>query len=480
MMSARKKASARTWAVVLGCVLGGVISAFLPGMQDVDLIEFLPYLLLSAGILLASLVLTVILHEGGHLIFGLLTGYRFVSFSVFGFVVQRGTDGRFCLGHKPMAGMAGQCLLAPPGGIDDPMPVALYNMGGVIVNAAVALACGIGMLLQPSAVAFAVYMLLGLVNLYFALTNGLPLPPALIQNDGGNQRCLKTPEGRRALWVQLSMAAEQVAGKRLRDMPEDWFALSPGADLNNPLICSVAVFRAAQLMDQLKLPEAEQAIRALLNRKTGLLGLHRFLLSCDGAVCELLLGRPGDLLEALNTKQHQQLLQSMPRNPSVLRTRYAIALLREQDIPAANAILADFQRYAPVYPFPQEVAAEKELLRMIQQVQAGRLVFHHKLVRDRIPAIIEASGKACVTRTLDDAAYIAALDGKLREELDEYLADGSPEELADLLEVMHAAAEARGHTFDEVEAIRREKADKRGAFRERVWLESVTSDAPEQ
>ena len=103
-------------------------------------------------------------------------------------------------------------------------------------------------------------------------------------------------------------------------------------------------------------------------------------------------------------------------------------------------------------------------------------IIHNKLVRDKIPQIIEQSGKSCVTRVLSDEEYAAALNAKLQEELNEYLADGSMEELADLLEVMMAAAEARGHSFDEVEAIRREKADKRGAFRERIWLESVTKD----
>ena len=48
------------------------------------------------------------------------------------------------------------------------------------------------------------------------------------------------------------------------------------------------------------------------------------------------------------------------------------------------------------------------------------------------------------------------------------------EELADLLEVMMAVAEARGHDFAEVEAIRKAKANKRGGFRERIFLESVT------
>ncbi len=101
-------------------------------------------------------------------------------------------------------------------------------------------------------------------------------------------------------------------------------------------------------------------------------------------------------------------------------------------------------------------------------------IIHEKLVRDRIPEIIQGSGKACSTRILTQDEYVAALDAKLQEELNEYQADNSMEELADLLEVMMAVAEARGHTFAEVEAIRQQKAEKRGGFRERIWLESVS------
>ena len=101
-------------------------------------------------------------------------------------------------------------------------------------------------------------------------------------------------------------------------------------------------------------------------------------------------------------------------------------------------------------------------------------IIHNKLVRDKIPQIIEQSGKICVTRILSDEEYAAALNAKLQEELNEYLADGSMEELADLLEVMMAAAKARGHDFSGVEAIRREKAEKRGRFNDCIYLESVT------
>ena len=100
-------------------------------------------------------------------------------------------------------------------------------------------------------------------------------------------------------------------------------------------------------------------------------------------------------------------------------------------------------------------------------------IIHEKLVRDRIPEIIQGSGKACSTRILTQDEYVAALDAKLQEELNEYQADKSMEELADLLEVMMAVAAARGHDFAEVEAIRRRKAEERGGFSDRIWLESV-------
>ena len=98
---------------------------------------------------------------------------------------------------------------------------------------------------------------------------------------------------------------------------------------------------------------------------------------------------------------------------------------------------------------------------------------YNKLVRDRIPEIIEAEGSTCTVEVLSDEAYLQMLDKKLTEELAEYHADGSPEELADLLEVIYAAAKARGISAEALDAIRAEKADKRGAFEKKLLLVEV-------
>ena len=98
---------------------------------------------------------------------------------------------------------------------------------------------------------------------------------------------------------------------------------------------------------------------------------------------------------------------------------------------------------------------------------------HNKLVRDRIPEIIEASGKTCVTEVLPQEAYIQALDAKLNEELAEYQQSKSLEELADLLEVMGAVVKARGYTWDDLTRVRKEKRAQRGAFDLRIFLKEV-------
>ena len=101
------------------------------------------------------------------------------------------------------------------------------------------------------------------------------------------------------------------------------------------------------------------------------------------------------------------------------------------------------------------------------------MIIHNKLVRDRIPEIIEKSGKTAYCRILNNEEYIKELDSKLNEECAEYQVDKSIEELADMLEVMYAIAQARGYSVEELERVRAEKAEKRGGFKDRIYLEKV-------
>ena len=101
---------------------------------------------------------------------------------------------------------------------------------------------------------------------------------------------------------------------------------------------------------------------------------------------------------------------------------------------------------------------------------------YYKLVRDLIPDIIEESGKKCLTEVLSDEEYLRMLDVKLDEELSEYHKDQNIEELADILEVLYAATKARGYSVEQLEAVRAEKAAKRGSFNKKILLKQVIED----
>ena len=98
---------------------------------------------------------------------------------------------------------------------------------------------------------------------------------------------------------------------------------------------------------------------------------------------------------------------------------------------------------------------------------------HNKLVRDKIPEIIEAAGKQSVTHILSDEECITALETKLNEEVSEYQEDKNIEEMADVLEVLQAICIARGYTLDQLEEVRAKKAQERGGFNEKIFLEYV-------
>ena len=101
---------------------------------------------------------------------------------------------------------------------------------------------------------------------------------------------------------------------------------------------------------------------------------------------------------------------------------------------------------------------------------------YNKLVRDRIPEIIEAAGKKCTYEILSTEQYVAMLDAKLNEELAEYQKSKSLEELADLLEVMAAVVTVRGCTWEELAALRAEKRAERGGFEKKILLNAVQED----
>lgn len=98
------------------------------------------------------------------------------------------------------------------------------------------------------------------------------------------------------------------------------------------------------------------------------------------------------------------------------------------------------------------------------------MTVYHKLVRDKIPQIIEASGETPIVKLLDESEHIACLEAKLDEEVAEYHRDHNAEELADILEVVFALAQSLDVSEKELLALRARKREQRGGFDGRIFL----------
>ena len=101
---------------------------------------------------------------------------------------------------------------------------------------------------------------------------------------------------------------------------------------------------------------------------------------------------------------------------------------------------------------------------------------YNKLVRDKIPEIIKNNNETPITRILNDEEYKVELEKKLLEEYQEVLkASGKDrlEELADMLEVMISLASLDDATLEDIIELADKKRNKRGGFKEKIFLESV-------
>lgn len=105
------------------------------------------------------------------------------------------------------------------------------------------------------------------------------------------------------------------------------------------------------------------------------------------------------------------------------------------------------------------------------------MLMNHKLVRDRIPEMIQNSGKKCKTKILDNETFIIELKKKFDEELLEYKNAKTDkeaiEELADLLELIYTLGDIHGASIEEIELVRQKKAIERGGFQDKIFLIEV-------
>ena len=357
-------------STVVGAIFGVLIGGFLVTASEGkaspgEKIFSLAVLLIC---LYVALYLQLIIHEAGHLVAGLWSGYEFSSFRIGSFMWIR-EDGKLRFKKLKIAGTGGQCLMSPPDMVDGTLPVLLYNFGGALMNLVAAGVSFVGYLLCKNMPYISVFFLLmifmGLVN---AATNGIPMRLGMIDNDGHNALALnKSKEAQRAFWVQLKANAALLKGMKVKDMPQEWFYMPEDKDLKNSITVVMGVFWCNRLVELHRFEEASEEIKKFLEKDTAMVDLHRNLMICDLMYCELIGENRKELLEQLQDKEQKNFMKAMKNNPAVLRTEYVYALLGKKDKPEADKVLERFNKMALTYPYSADIESERELIRIANE-----------------------------------------------------------------------------------------------------------------
>ena len=313
-----------------------------------------------------SFFIHIVLHETGHLIFGLMSGYQFSSFRIGTHMLMK-ENGKLVHRKIKIAGTGGQCLMVPPEMVDGKFPVVLYNLGGSIINLVVtALMIPVFVAIDKSNVFALLVFLFIAMGAITGLSNGIPMRTKTVDNDGYNAISLgKSREAMRAFWIQMKTNEQLTKGIRTKDMPEEWFEVPSDDAMKNPMVATIGVYAASRMMDQHRFEEAGKLIDHMLKIETGMVALHRNLLICDQIYLELIGQNRSDRVEALYTKELKKFMKAMKTFPSVIRLEYAYRLLAEHDPESAAKSMAAFEKVAATYPYPNDINTERELIEIV-------------------------------------------------------------------------------------------------------------------
>ncbi len=372
-------------AIIVGGAIGMIVSLLiinlfteksrediLSNIMNTDFVEITGVALISILCSAIALYIHIILHEGGHMIAGLLSGYKFISFRIGSYTLLH-TNSQFRIKKFSIAGTGGQCLMLPPHRPIEEINTTLYNLGGVLSNTLFSLIAITLLFITDNtwlSIALAVFAFIGLL---LALTNGIPMKLSGISNDGNNVRFLnKNINAKKAFIYQLVANALIQEGTRPKDIPTQYLPDNIDIDYKDPLQTNWMLLFATTLIDKRQYNEAYSLLEKMYSLKDTMIELLQNEIKCELVYTALLTGHNETAQQLYDETLKQYVTQHQGVMTSKKRLLCAIALYMNNNEKEAfdiyNSVKEKQDKYLMQGEANMDIALMQEILSNKKQV----------------------------------------------------------------------------------------------------------------
>ena len=331
--------------------------------------EALPYLGKAAKTIILICVacfLQLIIHEGGHLVAGLLTGYRFVSFRVLNWLLIR-KDNRLQWRNFELAGTGGQCLLAPPDKPLDQINTRWYNAGGVLANVVTAvLAIVLMYFVDMPQWLHALMFLMAVVGVSFALINGIPMKVGGVANDGLNLFQMEKDRPAKLCFCNiLDVNAHCQEGEPYTEMPERMFALPDPFDWENSMHVAAVLLSVTRMLAFHQWEDAYQLLGEAYSNKDQYIRLYQLEIENMMTQVCIFTGRDDEARRHYTKEVAKHVTQHASTQSDKQLTLMAVALALDGDRSRAEHIFEEFKTRRNRYAHQSDVAMSLDLMQCL-------------------------------------------------------------------------------------------------------------------
>lgn len=332
--------------IITGLLIAGVIvvlfndttwTEYIDRLISTDIGKILKISGLMMLWMMVSIGLHLILHEVGHLVAGLLTGYRFVSFRIFSYTLIK-KNGRFRLRRFAIGGTGGQCLMAPPHKPLSEIDTRWYNAGGVLANLlVVVLAMALCCFLDLPMWADTLMIMLIIVGLIVALMNGIPMKMLGAPNDGYNLKYLeKSKHSKQLLCNILNANASIQEGVEPKELPESYFVETDTIDWADSWQANWQMMVVARMQNLQQWDRAYALLSEALSQKGKMPELFWKEFACEMVFICLVTGRKEEARQLITPDLQKYISDFANTQSSKQRITFAIDLLLENNEAKAN------------------------------------------------------------------------------------------------------------------------------------------------